>query len=171
MADWRAEVLSYNLFWWNLFQLRKGNDGSAGKLIKEAARDRAFDIMGFQECEDINWVLRDSGMGTRYASTQGDKAICVAWLTERWVKVAEGIGQVAEDQPGLYGTRNAQWVRLKHIASGKFLFFMNHHGPLPVDTGGKCGGKVTAANLIRVIAGNAEEGDAVIVVHSLSLSG
>jgi len=33
-----------------------------------------------------------------------------------------------------------------------------------VDTGGKCGGKVTAANLVRVIAGNAEEGDAIIVV-------
>ncbi|CAK0838554.1 unnamed protein product [Prorocentrum cordatum] len=41
---------------------------------------------------------------------------------------------------------------------------MNHHGPLPVDTGGKCGGKVTAANLIRVITANAVEGDAIIVV-------
>ncbi|CAK0838559.1 unnamed protein product, partial [Prorocentrum cordatum] len=33
--------------------------------------------------KDIEWVLRDSGMSTRYASTGvGDKAICVAWLTE-----------------------------------------------------------------------------------------
>jgi len=167
----QVKVLSYNLFWWNLFQLRKGNDGSAGKLIKESCRDRAYDIMGFQECEDIDLVLRDTGrMGSRYSSTQGDKAICIAWLTERWAKVAEGVEQVAEDEPGLYGTRNAMWVRLKHIATGKLMFFMNHHGPLPVDTGGKCKGKVTAANLVRVIAGNAEEGDAIIVVGDFNAS-
>merc|ERR1712226_839896 len=46
----RVKALTYNLFWWNLFNQRRGNGGSAGRLVKDAAGDEHFDIAGFQEC-------------------------------------------------------------------------------------------------------------------------
>lgn len=43
-----VRVLSYNLFWWNLFGVRGGNDRSAGRLIESTG---PFDLMGFQELQ------------------------------------------------------------------------------------------------------------------------
>ena len=75
-------MLSYNLFWWNLYGVRGGNGESAGHLIKaetvedtallfckttsllspaavfQTFQDGLFDVMGFQECENGIRVLK-----------------------------------------------------------------------------------------------------------------
>mmetsp|Transcript_103838 Transcript_103838/g.278953 ORF Transcript_103838/g.278953 Transcript_103838/m.278953 type:complete len:121 (-) Transcript_103838:117-479(-) len=56
------------------------------------------------------------------------------------------------------------WARLQHHETGQVVFFLNHHGPLPVDTGGMCGGEATAFNLLKLIATTAHAGDVVVLV-------
>ena len=51
------EVLSYNLFWWNLYGKRGGNGDSASNLIASAMQPEPFDFMGFQEIERTRPVL------------------------------------------------------------------------------------------------------------------
>lgn len=157
----QLKVLTYNFFWWNLFGQRGGAGGIAGKLIQSNSNP-PFDVMGFQECEDVNRVLQDGGLGT-YPSIQGPHAICVAW-SPKWEKLADGAKEVNEDQPGLYGRRAAMWVRLRNTENKQTLFFINHHGPLPVDTGGLCGGSATAFNLLQIVGLNAYRGDIVVIV-------
>merc|ERR1711862_371531 len=53
------------------------------------------------------------------------------------------------------------WGRVKHIQTGKVVFLANHHGPLPVNTGGLCGGTATALNIVKMIAQNMQRGDVV----------
>jgi len=63
-----------------------------------------------------------------------------------------------------YGKRGAQWMRLQNIRTGKTLFFVNHHGPLSVNSGGVCGGHATAHNLLKLMAQKAAVGDLLILV-------
>jgi endonuclease/exonuclease/phosphatase family metal-dependent hydrolase len=163
-----VRVLSYNLFWWNLFGRRRGNGGSAGRLIAEAAATAAFDVMAFQECDDAARVLRDAGLaaGGEYATFNGGKALAVTYLAARWELLASGREDVAEDArvPGqYYGRRAVAWVRLRHRTSGRTLFFANHHGPLPVGSGGACGGEAVALRLLRLVALSARRRDALVV--------
>merc|ERR1711862_504516 len=46
---------------------------------------------------------------------------------------------------------------------GRTVFFANHHGPLPVNTGGLCGGRATALNIVKMIAQKMKPGDIVIM--------
>jgi len=168
-VDSNVKVLTYNLYWWNLFNQRKGNNGEAGKNIAAFAKDAPFDLMGFQECEDVSWPLRDAksaGMGDDYTTIVGRYATAIAYRTSAFTQLATGQIDVAEDVPGKFhfGKRVAQWVRLTHKASGKPVFFINHHGPTSPNTGGLCGNKATAYNLLKAIASNAKVGDAVIFV-------
>merc|ERR1712083_436168 len=55
-------------------------------------------------------------------------------------------------------------MRLQHVASGKVLLFLNHHGPTPVNSGGLCGGSSTAFKLLKLIAATAQQGDAIVMV-------
>jgi len=41
---------------------------------------------------------------------------------------------------------------------------MNYHGPLGMNSGGKCGGAITAMKLLQLVAANARQGDAIIFV-------
>merc|ERR1719343_1242821 len=43
------------------------------------------------------------------------------------------------------------------------MLFVNHHGPLPISSGGVCGGAAVAYNILHVVAANAQPGDLVIV--------
>mmetsp|Transcript_53067 Transcript_53067/g.164199 ORF Transcript_53067/g.164199 Transcript_53067/m.164199 type:complete len:381 (-) Transcript_53067:25-1167(-) len=159
----RVKVLTYNLFWWNLFRQRAGNHGSAGKLIASAGRPAPFDFMGFQECEDAERVLRDGGLLDEYTTFQSSRTLCMAYRRSGWSLLSYGHATVAEDHKGLFGQRGAQWMRLQH-SNGTTLFFLNHHGPLPVNSGGICGGTATAHNLLRLIGEHAHVGDALILV-------
>jgi len=165
----QVKVLTYNLYWWNLFGQQKGAHGSAGKNIAKFAQDQPYDLMGFQECENISWPLVDAkgaGMKGEFTTIVGDHAVAMAFRTETFDKLDAGEADVADDQAGThyYSRRIAQWVRLNHKASGKKVFFMNHHGPTPPATGGACGNQATAYNLLKVIGENAKVGDAVIFV-------
>merc|ERR1719436_155352 len=73
--------------------------------------------------------------------------------------------EVAEDRPDQWwGTRGAQWARFQHTSNGKTVLFVNHHGPLPLGTGGRCGRKATAWNILKTIGVHAQPTDGVILV-------
>merc|ERR1712194_584529 len=70
-ADWRlktcpgdgalsVKMISYNLFWWNLFSRHDGGGKSAGKLIARTSGDDLYDFMGFQECDDRDRVMGEA---------------------------------------------------------------------------------------------------------------
>jgi len=154
------KAMTYNLFWWNLYGLRGGEDGSASKLIAAASPD----MMGCQECDDILRVLSEGGLSQTYAAVSGPYALAMAYKTESWKPLGNGAEVVAEDQPGLYGLRAVQWVRLRRKSDSRTVFLMNHHGPLAVNSGGVNGGVVTAENIVHVIGLNAQPDDGIILL-------
>uniref|UniRef100_A0A7S2JVN7 Endonuclease/exonuclease/phosphatase domain-containing protein n=1 Tax=Zooxanthella nutricula TaxID=1333877 RepID=A0A7S2JVN7_9DINO len=72
------------------------------------------------------------------------------------------VGEDRSDQ--WWGTRGAQWARFQHKTEGKTVFMVNHHGPLPVGTGGLCGRHATAWNILRTIGTHADQTDVVVLV-------
>jgi len=176
MAMYRAEgepfkvrLLSYNLYWWSLMAIRATNGGAPFKIIDDSARSMPYDLMAFQECEDPQFVLEKAGLLEDYMSFGGlgtiTTAICMAFRRKSWELLSHGSGLVAEDaRSQYYGKRAAQWMRLRHHGTGKTILFMNHHGPLPVNSGGSCGGLSTAYSLLKLIQWHAEDGDAVVLV-------
>lgn len=175
-AKYRAEgeplkvrVLSYNLYWWSLMAIRGTNGGAPFKIIDDSAQSMPYDLMAFQECEDPQFVLEKAGLAKDYMSFGGlgtiTTAICMAFRRKSWELLSHGSGLVAEDaRAQYYGKRAAQWMRLRHHGTGKTIVFMNHHGPLPVNSGGSCGGLGTAYSLLSLMQRHAEEGDAVVLV-------
>merc|ERR1712194_745210 len=152
-ADWRlkkcpgdgalsVKMISYNLFWWNLFSRHDGGGKSAGKLIARTSGDDLYDFMGFQECDDRDRVMGEaesSGLHADYATIDGGRAIAMAYLKTRWTKLASGHEDVGEDSPNqYYGRRSVVWGRFEQKEIGKTVFFVNHHGPLKVSEGGGC---------------------------------
>jgi len=159
------KVLSYNLFWWTLFKKHSGGDRSAGRLIKRTGGVEKFDMMGFQECDDMWRVLQDAGLQEEeYGAIDGGHAIGVAWRKTKWSLIAHDSVEVGEDSPDQYfGKRSAMWVRLRN-AEGKDVFFVNHHGPLMVNQTGGCTGSATALNIMKVVANNAHSEDVIVLV-------
>jgi len=171
----RVKSLTYNLEWWKLFGQKKGNGGSAGRLIAESSRVEPYDLMAFQECNDVQRVLADAehaGMvNSRGYRILGPLdpftgAVALAWLDTKWKAMMFGITGVAEDAPSeWWGERYVAWVRLQHRQTGATLLCLNHHGPLPVHApGGLCGPDATAFQLLRVIGYHAKPGDAVLLL-------
>jgi len=163
----RIKMISYNLFWWNLFDRHQGGGKSAGKLIARTSGDDLYDFMGFQECDDRDRVMGEaesSGLRAAYATIDGGRAIAMAYLKSRWVPLASGHADVGEDSPNqYYGRRSVVWGRFKHMTNNRTVFFVNHHGPLRVNEGGGCTGAATALHIMKVIAENAEVEDAIIL--------
>jgi len=170
----QIKVLTYNLFWWNLFDKGKSEGGIAGKNIAASAKEKPFDLMGFQECEDVTWPLRDAkeaGMVDEFTTIVNDHATAIAYRTAVFEKISQGGKDVTEDlKPQKYGTRGAYWVRLLHKPTGRKVFFMNHHGPTPINTGGTCGQEGVAYKLLKMIAENAKQGDAMILVGDFNVN-
>jgi len=169
-----VRVLAYNLFWWNLFGLRGGNEKSAGKLIQQNFQSEPFAVMALQECDSVARLLKDAELDTRYIGIQGRHALSIAYDGSQWEELRQGSADVAEDRPEQYfGRRAIQWVRLRHKRSRKTILAVNHHGPLPVPSGGVCGGSATAYNILRETTNNAEHGDLIVLAgdfNSLLLS-
>eukprot|EP00928_Gymnodinium_smaydae_P100440 TRINITY_DN9850_c0_g1_i1.p1 TRINITY_DN9850_c0_g1~~TRINITY_DN9850_c0_g1_i1.p1 ORF type:complete len:331 (+),score=44.85 TRINITY_DN9850_c0_g1_i1:150-995(+) len=89
----------------------------------------------------------------------------MAYRKGTWSLLSHGEGDVAEDQPTeFYGTRGTQWMRLQHSETKSTLLFVNHHGPLSVNSGGQCGGVSTARNLLQLIKAKGETGDMIVLV-------
>jgi len=159
-----VKVLSYNLFWWSLYKDRHGNGKSASKLIAKSM-DPPIDLMGFQECKDLRWVLGDALLLDKYMAIQGSHSKCMAFRKQGWSLLAHGDVDVAEDTYwNWYGKRGVQWMRVRHWESEKKVLFLNFHGALSINSGGTCGGWVTAQNLLRVVTERGQKGDTVIVV-------
>jgi endonuclease/exonuclease/phosphatase family metal-dependent hydrolase len=157
-------VLTYNLYWWNLFGWQDGNERSAGRKIATTA---PYDFMGFQECDDVNRVLSDAlteGLGGDYAAIQGEHAMAIVYKRSDWTVIGQGYEDVGEDAPGLYGVRGSNFARLRHNTHGRVVFFANHHGPLPVSADGDCRGSTVGYNIVNMIAHNRHPGDVVILV-------
>mmetsp|Transcript_29628 Transcript_29628/g.91206 ORF Transcript_29628/g.91206 Transcript_29628/m.91206 type:complete len:462 (-) Transcript_29628:265-1650(-) len=161
---YKAKILSYNLFWWNLYEDRGSNGNSAGWLIKGSMQDRPYDFMGFQECKNPWSVLSPVGLLQEYNVLQGMHDTCAAYR-KTWQMLAHGVADVSEDLPhNFYGRRGTLWMRLKHTSTGQTVLFLNHHGPLSINSGGVCGGKATAENILKIAATHGKKGDAIILV-------
>eukprot|EP00930_Biecheleria_cincta_P071948 TRINITY_DN59397_c0_g1_i1.p1 TRINITY_DN59397_c0_g1~~TRINITY_DN59397_c0_g1_i1.p1 ORF type:complete len:542 (-),score=76.35 TRINITY_DN59397_c0_g1_i1:49-1674(-) len=157
-----VQVLSYNLYWWNLFKKHGGR--FAVKLVEKAGKPHALDAIGFQECEDPN-VPALMELRPTYTIIHDERSLCMAFKTRTWSLMSKGAEDVAEDMRTEYfGKRAVQWMRLQHKKTGLGLLFTNHHGPLPVNSGGDCGGVATANNIMRVMQENAREGDLLVLV-------
>jgi endonuclease/exonuclease/phosphatase family metal-dependent hydrolase len=167
-----VKVLSYNLFWWHLFGVRGGADRMAGRLVEEKGErkglgNRPWDLIGFQECDNMTRIMEDSRISGSHQNYNGTFAVTNAWDKSGWKMLSSGFKHVSEDSKAqYYGKRTLVYARLMHRQTKKTLIFLNFHGALPVnaDGGGACGGEATAYNILRVISEEAQAGDAVILV-------
>lgn len=156
----QIKVLTYNLHWWNLYDKRGGDEGSASKLIAASQPD----LVACQECKDITRVLHEGSMQESHAAIRGPHALGVAYKKDTFEVLSQGYAEVAKDEAQqFYSCRSVSWARLKHKDTGKVVFFMNHHGPLRVNSGGREGGPTVAQRILRAICDNSEPGDAVVL--------
>mmetsp|Transcript_72238 Transcript_72238/g.224328 ORF Transcript_72238/g.224328 Transcript_72238/m.224328 type:complete len:186 (-) Transcript_72238:12-569(-) len=119
--------------------------------------------MAFQEADNAWWPLGDAGMTSEEYTVEAALGMAVAWR-RTWAKLSSGVDRIAEDRPDQwYGRRGVLWVRLRSLATNRTVLFANHHGPLPVGTGGVCGGEATAYNILRILAENAGPEDLVVL--------
>mmetsp|Transcript_121522 Transcript_121522/g.378227 ORF Transcript_121522/g.378227 Transcript_121522/m.378227 type:complete len:173 (+) Transcript_121522:144-662(+) len=99
----------------------------------------------------------------------GRHATAIVYDERRWSELGSGVEEVAEDRPEQHwGRREVGWARLRHKASGKVAFVVNHHGPLPVNTGGVCGGEATAYAIFKVFGTRARAGDFKLFLGDLN---
>jgi len=157
-------VLTYNLFWWNLFDIRHGNNGSVGRLIHEASHSEGFDVMAFQEAGDIWWPLGQAGLKKDEHDQVQAHGLAVVWRPAAWKKLANGLYAVAEDTAQQhYGKRYIIWVRLQNSLTNRTMLFANTHGPLPVGTGGLCGGNTTGSMILGLLKKQKEPEDLIVL--------
>jgi endonuclease/exonuclease/phosphatase family metal-dependent hydrolase len=171
----KVKVLSYNLYWWNLFGKHDGGGKSAGKLIARTEGDEMYDFMGFQECDSRGRVMAEaqsSGLAGNYETIDGGRAIAMAYLKTRWALLEHGRQDVGEDSKHqYYGKRALVWARFQHLETQKTVFFGSHHGPLPVSASGGCTGSATALNIMKVVAENADVNDAIVITGDFNAAG
>lgn len=166
-----VKVLTYNLFWWNLMDKRGGDHGRAGKNVAESSIFESYDFMGFQECKTAQRILDDAkshgliGTFVPIMENNSDPDVGMAYSADRWIELDRGDSNVGEDsKKQWYGKRRVVWGRFKHKVQGSTVFFINHHGPLPVSESGGCAGSATVYNIMKVINKNAQPTDAIILV-------
>jgi endonuclease/exonuclease/phosphatase family metal-dependent hydrolase len=159
----RVKALTYNLFWWNLYGRRGGNGGSAGKLVQSNVQGEPFDIVAFQECDDPGRIMGEAGMNNGEYDHIRWGSNTLAFRSTRWTKLSQGDGILTSEDLSRKWKRGVHWVRLEEKTTSKKLFVMNHHGPLPVNSGGVCGGEATAINMMKIMIENSAEGDALLL--------
>jgi hypothetical protein len=145
-------VVTQNLFWWNLFGQRDG-----GEFFKVFKTYGPFDIFLFQECDDVARI-RD-GLGYESMEIiQGHFALALMYDSNRFQLLGNGFNVAGENRyDQYYGERGVVWARLEEAATGKIFFVASHHGPLPINTGGKFGGEDVANRLLNLV--NTHKGD------------
>jgi len=150
-------VVSQNLFWWNLF----GNMGG-GNFFPVFRSHGPYDIFLFQECDDVSRI-RD-GLGYEGMSIiQGNFALAIMH-SSRFTEIDHGTEVVGEDHRNqYYGERGLLWARLKDSLTGKVIFVATHHGPLPIDSGGRFGGTDVANRIVQAVYMRKGSSDEVIV--------
>lgn len=144
ITEIRAHVVSFNLEWWKVAQ----EDLFAG-LNKTINSFGPYDLMGFQECDNITKVIQSFADPSSWALKQGPDDVAIAWNTKMFKKVKQGDAVIAKDS---YGNRYLSWAQLNIIGTDGNVFFANAHGALNVCNGTK--GQEVAANYVKVITEN-----------------
>jgi len=174
-AGVQVGALTFNLDWSSVFDgdvwpgymhhYEQAGGNGAINLITGAVQATPYDVLAFQECPDGAWVLKEAGLSELYTMYQGMEELCLAFRTEVWSLLDKGQEHVTEDLQELFWRQRAvQWLRLRHIRGGATMLFMNHHGPLPTNTGGLCGEANTANRILSVIATHGQAGDIIVLV-------
>jgi hypothetical protein len=154
LAGFEVTIVSYNLYWWNIQANNRW-----GALYDRITKQMPFDLIGFQECEDVARIIDKSGLED-FDFYQGpnkpkNNPAPIAWNEKLFTKLAGPSEKwVASDG---YGGRYMVWVRLQHKASGVSVFFANTHGPL-----GNCGSTL-GNNWVAGIRENKDANDVVFV--------
>lgn len=152
-------VVTQNLYWWKLFDQRGG-----GNFFEMFGRYKPYDIMLFQECGSVSRIRDGLGLRNTHNYYDAQHGLAISWNKARFEEISRGFREVGEDRPGLWGSRGVAWMRLKdNQSAGRTLWVGSHHGPLPINTGGRTGGSRVAANLLALVADTREAGDAVIL--------
>jgi hypothetical protein len=172
----RFKMLTMNMVWWNV-----GQPSDAGDLpeaiIRTSADPYMYDAISMQECKEPDGMLQKLGPDAdKYGVVAEGGSLCTLYRKDLWTLQAHGVEAVAVDQVGVEesagtGNRSVQWLRLENSETGRSFFCMNYHGPLPLNSGGGCGGEITAQRIIRVIMQNAREGDAVVLSGAFNAKG
>jgi endonuclease/exonuclease/phosphatase family metal-dependent hydrolase len=173
LSAFQFTVLSYNLAG------HERDSTVAGELLAAAHMREPLDLIGLQECYDPRSILRAAGLDHEFSTlmgrreivirqhcmeTLGCRALALAYRTSRWDVLDHGYSDVAEDKvTSLHGRRSVLWARLRDKTLGQTVFFMDYHGPLPVNSGGLCGGYATAFNLLKIAGHYAHRQDAVLL--------
>eukprot|EP00929_Paragymnodinium_shiwhaense_P031704 TRINITY_DN17707_c0_g1_i1.p2 TRINITY_DN17707_c0_g1~~TRINITY_DN17707_c0_g1_i1.p2 ORF type:complete len:373 (-),score=54.28 TRINITY_DN17707_c0_g1_i1:439-1431(-) len=159
-----AVVVTYNLFWWcvsDKYGTCKQNSYGKGfdKLGERLRLNHPFDMIGLQECEDIDTIVAKSGYKgcMEYHKGWPPNDIPQAWNTRKFSLVDKGTATIAYDN---YGARWLNWVRLASKQTGGIIFFANAHGPLEECDGQQ--GENIADNYVKAIEANKKPGDVVI---------
>merc|ERR1719291_932227 len=109
-------------------------------------------------------VLHEGGIEEAYGFVPGPHGLAMAYNKAVFRVLEQGYATVAVDEPEqFYGERSVQWMRVRH-RHGAAVFFMNHHGPLRVNSGGRDGGPKTAGRIANAILSNVRPGDRVLLV-------
>lgn len=160
----RVSVMTYNLNWWNLFE-RQGGGHAASLLSSASLQDPWVDVIAFQECGDITRVLSDAGLSASYQPVESWRGLSLIYKTSMWNMLESGKDDVAEDAPSqYYGRRSILWMRLRHTQTNRVVAFVTHHGPLPVNSGGRCGGVATGRRILQSISRLSQTVEALILM-------
>lgn len=177
-----VKIMSYNAEWWHIIEEMGGNGNSVGQTILGAQSPQPIDVIGMQEFYDPWFGFTRPGVDASSilndyqwlrGEVGGPVGQIIGYRKDTWSLISRGQKSVAKDQKGPmdYGERNVFWVRLYHMQTGKTMLVANHHGPLPTNTGGVCGGAVTASNILTAIAEGAQGGDIVVLLGDFNADG
>jgi len=150
-------------------------NGNNFHTIGHCVQHGKADIMLFQECQSpVHKELHGLG-GYDVAGGEGDfSGLGLAWRTSMFTKVGgpwkAWVGQDLDNcccnvhiwKGGKCWDRFVVSVRLRH-QNGQHVILADHHGILPINSGGKTGHAAAAANLNNAIEQHREAGDAVIL--------
>jgi len=147
----QVTVVSYNLYWWNV-----GQNNRWTELENTIAGQVPFDLIGFQECNSVDQIVRDVPLpGFDFFQGPFPNPCPIAWNTAVFTALGSpGQKWVAAD---VWGDRWMVWQRLQHKATGATVFFVNTHGPL-----GNCGSEL-GNNWADGINANKQAGDIVFM--------
>jgi endonuclease/exonuclease/phosphatase family metal-dependent hydrolase len=143
------------------------HDKGLHQLAARVKQHGPFDIIGMQECEDVNKIASELGWMDSHewhqgSGIRGEADLGVGFNKTMFEKIGDWQAKkVAEDA---YGPRYLDYIRLKHKESGGTLFLGNTHGALPwhTDCSG-AGGDQKAKAYIDAVNAYIEPGDSMIV--------
>lgn len=164
-------MLSYNLEW--------HKTGGGADIVKTINANGDFDLIGMQECEDVNVFISQVGKG-HWGSYQVQKGpgsqpskpnqgdICLAFNTDVFEEISRGHAPVGIDG---WATRQMQWVYLKIKGTRENLLFANTHGPVGQCIGQYQGWSAVADAYLKNTKGQMQPGDHLFFVGDFNCGG